>query len=234
MQAREVLTNPVLRSFAIEHQRNEADVFVEGYNLLSIDCSDELQLLRVGGADRNNHSSGIAELGEQRGGQIGGSGGDENGVERGVGGKAKSAVSGEDSSVVIAEFGENFARSLGQSGMAFDRENLLGKFSEQGGYIAGTRSNLENFVGGGELEGVEHESNNVWLRDGLVVPDRKGMVFVGLATIGFRDKSIAGDAEHSMENAGIRDAAIPELGVDHELTRGGRVGHESSGLVGDQ
>jgi hypothetical protein len=226
MQAREVLTNPVLRSFAIEHQGNKADVFVEGYNLLSVDCSDELQLLRVGGADRNNHSSGIAELGEQRGGQIGSSGGDENGVERGVGGKAKSAVSGEDSSVVIAEFGENFARSLGQSGMAFDREDLLGKLSEQGGYIAGTRSNLENFIGGGELEGVKHESNNVRLRDGLVVPDGKGMVFVGLGTIRFRDKSMAGDAEHSMQDPRIRDAAIPELGVDHELTRGGRVGHE--------
>ena len=60
MQAREVLTNPVLRSFAIEHQGNKADVFVEGYNLLSVDCSDELQLLRVCRADRNNHSSGIA------------------------------------------------------------------------------------------------------------------------------------------------------------------------------
>ena len=226
MQAREVLTNPVLRSFAIEHQGNKADVFVEGYNLLSVDCSDELQLLRVCRADRNNHSSGIAELGEQRGRQIGGSGGDENGVERGVGGKAKSAVSGEDSSVVIAEFGENFARSLGQSGMAFDRENLLGKFSEQGGYIAGTRSNLENFVGGGELERVEHESNNIRLRDSLVITDGKRMVFVGLAAIRFGDKSMARNTKHRVEDARIRDAASPELGVHHELTRGGLVGHE--------
>jgi len=231
MQAREVLTNPVLRSFAIEHQGNKADMFVEGYNLLSVDCSDELQLLRVGGADRNNHSSGIAELGEQRGGQIGSSGGDEDGVERGVVGKTKSAVTSKDSGIAIAEFSESFARSLRQSGMAFDRENLFGKLSEQGGYIAGTRSNLENFVGGGELEGVEHDSNNVRLRDGLVVTDRKGMVFVGLAAIRFRDKSMAGDAEHSMQDPGIRDAAIPKLGVDHELTRGGRVGHEQWSAV---
>jgi hypothetical protein len=108
---------------------------------------------------------------------------------------------------------------------------LFGKLSEQGGYIAGTRSNLENFVGGGELEGVEHDSNNVRLRDGLVVTDRKGMVFVGLAAIRFRDKSMAGDAEHSMQDPGIRDAAIPKLGVDHELTRGGRVGHEQWSVV---
>ncbi len=199
---------------------------MEGYNLLSVDCSDELQLLRVGGADRNNHSSGIAELGEQRGRQIGSSGGDEDGIERGVGGKTKSTVSGKDSGVVIAEFGENFARSLGQGGMAFDRENLLGKLSEQSGYIAGTRSNLENFVGAGELEGVEHETNNVWLRDGLVVTDGQRMVFIGLAAIRFRDKSMAGDAEHRIKDAWVGDAASPELGVDHELTSRGRVGHE--------
>jgi hypothetical protein len=213
----------------IEHQGNKADVFAEGYDLLSTDCSDELQLLRVGGADGNNHSSGIAELGQQHGRQIGSSGGDEDGVERGVGGKTKSAVSGKDSGVVIAEFGENFARSLGQSGMAFDGENLLGKLSKQSGHIAGTSSNFENLVGGSELEGVEHDSNNVRLRDGLVVTDRKGMVFVGLAAIGFRDKSMTGHAEHSIEHTRIRDATVPELGVDHELTRGGGVRHESSG-----
>ncbi len=201
-------------------------MFAEGYISPSVDCPDELQLLRVGEADRNDHSSGIAELGKQRGRQIGGGGGDEDGVEWGVGGKTKGAVSGKDSGVVITQFGENFSRPLGQSRMAFDRENLLSKLSEQGGYIAGTGSNFENFIGGDELEGFEHASNNVRLRNGLVVTDRQRMVFVGLAAIRFRDKSVAGDAEHRIEDAGIRDAAIPELGVDHKLARGGRVGHE--------
>ena len=40
---------------------------------------------------------------------------------------------------------------------------------------------------------------------------------------------MTGHAEHSVEHTRIRDATIPELGVDHDLTRGGRVGHESSG-----
>jgi hypothetical protein len=34
-----------------------------------------------------------------------------------------------------------------------------------------------------------------------------------------------------MQDPGIRDAAIPKLGVDHELTRGGRVGHEQWSAV---
>ena len=155
----------------IEHQGNEADVFAEGYNLPSTDCSDELQLLRVGGADRNNHSSGIAELSKQHGGQIGSSGRDEDGVERGIGRKTKCAVSGKDSGVAIAEFGENFARTLDQGGMAFDGENLLGKLGQQSGYIARASSHFENLIGGSELKRFEHDGNNVGLRDGLVVTD---------------------------------------------------------------
>ena len=63
----------------VEHQGDEADVFAEGHKLLSVNHSDELQLLRVGGADGNNHSSSIAELGEQRRRQIGSCSGDKDG-----------------------------------------------------------------------------------------------------------------------------------------------------------
>jgi hypothetical protein len=95
MQSREIMTDPCGDSFAIEHEGNEADVFVERYNLLSVDCSDELQLLRVGGADGNNHSSRFAELGEKRRRKFGSRGGDENGVEWSVSGKSKSTISGK-------------------------------------------------------------------------------------------------------------------------------------------
>ena len=154
-----------------EDQGNEAYVFAEGYNSLSVNHSDELQLLSVEGADGNNHSSGIAELGEQCGGQVGSSGGDEDGVEWGAGGYTKCSVSGKDSSVVVAEFGENLARALGQGRMAFNGKNLTGKLGEQSGYIAGACSHLENLFGSSELKRLEHEGNDVRLRDGLAVSD---------------------------------------------------------------
>ncbi len=200
-------------------------MLAEGYSLLSVDCADELQLLRVGGADGHDHSSGIAELGEKRGRQIGSGGGDEDGVERGADGKTKRAVSGNDSGVVVAEFAENLARALSQGGMAFDGENLLRKLGEQSGYIARTRSNLENLVSGGELKSLEHKGNDVRLRYGLAFADGQGMVLVCLAAIRFRNESMTWDTQHRLEDTPVRDAAILELGVDHELPRGGRVRH---------
>src|ERR1700693_3124460 len=47
------------------------------------------------------------------------------------------------------------------------------------------------------------------------------MIFVGLSAIGFRNKFVARNTQHGIEDAGISDAAVPELGVDHKLTSGG-------------
>jgi len=116
--------------------------------------------------------------------------------------------------------------------VAFDREDLRGKFREQGGDVAGTGANLENLVMGRELERFEHEGNDVGLRDGLVVADGKRMIFVSLGAVRFRDKFVTRNAKHGIEDARVRHAAGPELGVDHKLTSGGRVGHAIPAFFG--
>ena len=104
-------------------------------------------------------------------------------------------------------------------------EDLRGKFREQSGDVAGTGANFENLVVGRELEGLQHEGNDVRLGDGLAVSDGKRMIFVGLGAVRFRDKFVAGDAKHGVEDARVGNPTGPELGVDHKLTSGGRVGH---------
>lgn len=51
----------------VGNQGNEADEFAERNYRLAVHYADELQLLRVGGADGNGHSSEVTELGEQSG-----------------------------------------------------------------------------------------------------------------------------------------------------------------------
>lgn len=55
------------------------------------------------------------------------------------------------------------------------------------------------------------------------------MVFVSLGAEVFRNKLVARDAEHGVEDARVGDAAGAELGVEHLL----RGGHEEA-MVSDQ
>jgi hypothetical protein len=110
--------------------------------------------------------------------------------------------------------------------VALDGEDLRGKFGEQSSDVAGTSADFENLVGRPELKGFEHDGNDVGLRDGLAVANGKRMIFVSLGAARFRDKFVAGDAKHGIKDARVGNPTGPELGVDHMLTSGDRVGHE--------
>jgi hypothetical protein len=53
-----------------------------------------------------------------------------------------------------------------------------------------------------------------------------------LGAVRFRDKFVTRNAKHGIEDARVRHAAGPELGVDHKLTSGGRVGHAIPAFFG--
>jgi hypothetical protein len=203
------------------HQRNEEHKFPQRDCGLTVLHSDELQLLGAGRADGDDHPSGVAELGDQSWWQIGSGGGDEDGVERSVGEKAEGAVSSEDSCIGIAERDKKVASAVGEGRVAFDGEYLRDQFGEQSGDVTGAGSDFENLVGGRELERFEHARDDVRLRDGLAVTDGERMILVSLASVSFKDEFVAGHPKHGLENARVSDASGPELGIDHELARGG-------------
>jgi hypothetical protein len=109
--------------------------------------------------------------------------------------------------------------------MALDGKCFGSKLRQQSGHVAGTGADFENFIGGLELKSLKHNGNDVGLRDGLVVADRKRMIFVGLGTIRFWNKFVAGDAKHGIKDAPVGDTAGSELGIDHELAGSGGIVH---------
>ena len=112
------------------YQRDEANGFAQRDHGLTVDDADELQLLRVRGADGDNHAAAFAELREQSGRHLVSGGGDNNGVKWRYGRKTERSVAGEDADVGIAERGENLAGIVSESGVAFDGKNLCGEFGE--------------------------------------------------------------------------------------------------------
>jgi hypothetical protein len=213
-------------SFLTGNQRYKAHKLTKRSHGLAVDHADELQLLRVGRSDRNDHSSSVAELSGQSRRQMESGGRNEDGVKRSAVRKSERAIADDDMDIAIAKRREKIAGALGERHVPFDGKHFCSKFREQRGSVAGTGSDLENLVVRRDLERFEHERNNIRLRNGLAVTDGKRMIFVGLRTVCFRDKFVPRYAKHGVKNARIGDAAIPELRIDHQSPSSGRIRHK--------
>ena len=117
---------------------------------------------------------------------------------------------------------------MGQCGVAFDGENVVGELGEHGGLISGAGADFEDRVLGAEGEGFEHERDDQGLRDGLPFGNGKGRIFVGPVLKFWRDKFVARDAEHGCEDTLVMDAAVAELDPDH---RGAQFGKGAQGEI---
>ena len=86
-------------------QGDEADWVAERDHGLAVVHANELQLLRIRGADGNNHASTFAQLREQSGRNLVSGSGDQNCVEGSVSGKTEYAVAGKDMDIGRTEPG---------------------------------------------------------------------------------------------------------------------------------
>jgi hypothetical protein len=221
-------------SLLIGNQGNKADEFAKKTYGLPVDSADEMKLLRVGRANGDDHASTFAKLSGQGGRDTERGSRNEDSVERCTGRKPEGAIAGEDADIGIAERRESATGTLGEGCVTLDGEDLGGKFREQSGDVARARANFKNYVGRQQLKRFEHEGDDVGLRDRLPIANRTRMIFVGLGAASFRNEFVAGDLKHGVEDAWVGDPACPELGLDHMLTSGGRVGHERWSVVSDQ
>ena len=135
-------------------------------------------------------------------------------------GKAEGAVASKYLDVGVAECGDCGASVGGERGVTFDGKNLCGKFREECGDISRAGADFEDNISGGELEGFEHDGDNIGLGDGLVVADGQRVIFVSFGTVGFGNEGVTGNAQHGVEDARVGDATGAELSVDHELAGG--------------
>lgn len=68
-------------------------------------------------------------------------------------------------------------------------------------------------------EKLNHERNNIRLRDGLSGADRERTVFVGIRLQSRLDEQVAGDLSHRRKDPLIDDIPGPELLLDHPPSR---------------
>jgi hypothetical protein len=100
-------------SFLVRNQRNEADEFAKGIYKLPVELADEMELLRVGRPDGDDHSTAVAELSGQSGRDTERGSGDEDVVERCAGMESERAIAGKDADIRVAKGGEKLASALG-------------------------------------------------------------------------------------------------------------------------
>ena len=208
-------------------QGDEADWVAERDHGLAVVHANELQLLRIRGADGNNHASTFAQLSEQSRWDFESGSGDQNCVEGSVGGKTECAVAGQDMDIGRTELGKDGARFGGEGGVPFDGEDLCGQFCQEGGNVPGAGADFENGVGRGESKRLQHDRDHVGLGDSLIIADGQRMILIGLLTQLLRDEFVAWNAQHGIEDAGIGDATGAELRVHHKLAGCGGVSHVS-------
>ena len=101
--------------------------------------------------------------------------------------------------------------------MALDRIDVGGDQASQGAGIARAGADLEDAVAAGQRRCLEHQGDDVGLRDRLAFGDGQRRVFVGLVAKVGGDEFFARQPPHRREDGGVADAARGELLADHEL-----------------
>ena len=122
-----------------------------------------------------------------------------------------------------AEPREPFARELDQARMALDRVDVGGEPARHRARVARAGADLEDPVARADPRRLEHQRDDVRLRDRLPLLDRQRRVVVGVAAQRRGDELVARHLAHRREERRIADAARGDLLVDHRPASRGEV-----------
>jgi hypothetical protein len=131
-------------------------------------ASDTHQLLDLGcAADRNDEAAADFHLLLEGFGHLRSSGRHHNGIERRLFRPAAGSVGVPNLDIVIAESCQRRCGALCQFSDALDAVNAGGYLREDRGGVAGSCADLENSFSTPQIQGFDHERNDVGLGDGL-------------------------------------------------------------------
>lgn len=216
-------------------QRYEADtaevMFLPGVLAGAGDAQQGLQALA---SDRNDEPPAELELTLERLGDTVASRGDEDRVERRFVGQAQAAVAVDNGHIVIAERVDSLGGRPGERLVPFDREHLPGDARHHRRRIARAGTHLEHLPAGRDLRGVDHERDDVGLRDRLPLADRQRAVFVGEFAHRLGNEGFARDRAERRQQVRRVDAAAANLPLDHPFAQFLRVGHRRPPQQGAQ
>jgi hypothetical protein len=200
-------------------QRDETDrAEVLAAEVVRTGLGDPDQLLGARGlADGDHQAAAIGELLEEGLGDVGPPGADQDRVEGGVLGQPAGAVALDHVDVAEVELlhpGGGFFR---EERVALDRPDLADDRTEDRGGVAGAGADLEDALVAVELEGFEHQGDDVGLGDGLPFLDREGGVVEGELGERLGDESVPGSAAHRLEDQRVGHAAGRDLRFHHPV-----------------
>src|SRR6185312_4532830 len=95
--------------------------------------------------------------------------------------------------------------------------HVFRELSQQGGLIAAAGSDFQHLRRGLQLEKVQHQGNDVGLRNRLTRSDGKRMILIRLVVVARVHKLVTRDSGHGIEQALVADAASSHLGLHHVL-----------------
>ena len=131
--------------------------------------------------------------------------------------QAPASVPSHHGDIGQTQAGQIIRRLPRQLFMTLHRLNVLGELSQQGSLISRAGSDLQHFRRGLQMEKVQHQGNDVGLRNRLTRSDGKRMVFIGLVAVARLHKLVTRDRRHRIEQALVADAASSHLGLHHVL-----------------
>jgi hypothetical protein len=112
----------------------------------------------------------------------------------------------EDLDVGVAELVEALARQFDQMFVPLDGVDLAHEVRENRRRISGAGSDLKSAIGGAGLQALDHQCDDIGLRDGLSAFDRKRRIQVCELGQIWRDKELPRNLPHGTEQSRIANS----------------------------
>src|SRR5919201_1325932 len=159
------------------------------------------------------------ELLFERLGHVWPAGGDHDRVEWRIFWPTPCSVTLSDLHVGIAQIATALGGGARKTRVPFDAVHLGGDPTGHRRGVPRARSHVEHSIVLSELQCLEHEGDDVWLRDRLLLIDRERGIFVSEFDERVWYEFLTRDFRHRMENALAADSPGDELPFDHFLLR---------------
>src|SRR6185369_4828625 len=206
------------------HEAHPAEIFFLQDSVFLLRDLDEF-LHAIGIADGHDDPSVGGELLDQRPRNVASGGGGEDRTKRRLVAPALRAVTLDDLDIVITEAPHSLASDRDQLGLPLDPDHLGGDAADHRRGVTRTGSHLEHLFARCDTRRLDHQRDDIGLRDRLPRLDRNRMVAIGEMGMLFVDEFLARNREKRVEDRLFRDSAPPELALDHLLAVGFEVCH---------
>ncbi len=169
-------------------------------------------------AYRNDEPAANRQLLEQRLGHLRTAGCHDDHVVGSMLGPAKSAVAMKNLDFRVPLTLQTSRCQLGQLLVPLDGIDLANHFREHRCRVSGAGPYLQGAAAGARLDALDHEGDDIGLRNGLVGLDRQRRILVRELGEFVGEKSLARDTSHRFEHRWIAHSARGNLIADHPKT----------------